>query len=347
MIGIYAPYDLTDTTTMAIGLAEYATALGYCVSYFCPTTRHVDIHPGWDRKVKIETDILFNDWRKQCDHIAWFHMEQARFAHALARHSRNTLVVTRSTASPEYVWINRYFDSVLVPSIAVYEHLSQRWQTKDLHPVPWSLQQPLTNKPERTQELVDIYVPMTGSIMRNLSRQLLCAIGITLKRYKHVRFTLAHYSRPERSVKEIIHSMQREFPGRLSLTSVPIHNQRAAMYRNYDWTLYVPYQDDVYVPALESLSVGTPVIGLTTPPGNECILHEYSGYGIQSKTVKDTLWEMPIISQPEVSQLVSALSNVLEEPELLDSISANSWAFMNIRKHTFNSVWKTIWEEPR
>jgi hypothetical protein len=343
MIGIYAPYDLTDATAMAISLAEYASTLGYNVSYFCPTTKYVNIHKVWDRKVKTLRDITYIDWLYNCDHLVWFSAPSWLKANA-----RNTLVLTNALASPRYqsAEYRALFDCVVVPSIAMSEFLCDKWATSALHPVPWHMQQPFTNKPVRNAGIQDILVPITGLSAKFFGRQLLCILGITLSKYRNVRFTLATYKRLDHSCKEILASMQREFPGRISLQSIGPHDTRADVCRQYDWVLYLPYKDDVFVPAIQALSVGTPVITLAIPPANECVLHEYSGFCIGSDTIADPYWGAQIVAKPSGQHIVSALGVILNNPEILDVAMSQPWGFMDIRKRTFDSVWKTIWDEP-
>jgi hypothetical protein len=346
MIGIYAPYDLTDVTTMALSLGDYALGLGYNVSYFCPGDPYVDLHATWDRKIKTDTSVTFYDWVHSCSHIVWFAVNHDRLALSLKAKRRNSLVITNAMASKQYHGIHGVFDCVVVPSIAVCEHLCQRWKTDKLHPIPWVPRQLLTNKPDTSSGRLEIYVPLSGLTQQHMGHDLLCLLGLLLKKHKNVAFTVGTYKRFAKSASEIMDSLRKEFPGRLRLETIPSQDRRADNYRDYDWTMYLSYKDDVYIPALQSLSVGTPVISLAAIPSSECVLHEYSGFRIACDVENEPLWDLPLIAKPDLQNVLSGVSTVIENPDILDTVKAHSWTYMQNRKQTFNSVWRTVWDEP-
>ena len=237
MIGIYAPYDLTDTTAMAISLAEYASDLGYNIAYFCPFTKQANIHRVWDRKVKDLTDLTYLDWLANCDHVVWFMDPKITW-----RGARNSRVLVQALANKSFNHTDPVYDCIVVPSIALSEFLCDKWGTSCLHPVPWHLHQPFTNKAVPNKGIYDVYVPVTGLSAKYFARQLLCILGIVLSKHKNVRFTLATYRRFDWSTNAILQSLRNEFPGRISLTKIGPHDTRSDTYRQYDWTLYLPYK---------------------------------------------------------------------------------------------------------
>ena len=87
-LGIYAPYNYSETTTAAIQLASLALQLDVKVSYLAPEAIVPNVHSYWDRHVRAGPDKRLTSWAHDSDFCVWFSANNKRLKQALSIRSR-------------------------------------------------------------------------------------------------------------------------------------------------------------------------------------------------------------------------------------------------------------------
>lgn len=348
MIGIFAPYDHSNVTTMATGLADLAVSLGYSASYYAFGPKRVPVHDNWDHKVKHDSEHAFNKWAAGCSHIAWFGHQPLLLRIAKANNCRNTLVVLDDYTNHSQPQTAGFYDCVIAPSVYKQKYLSAAWDSENIHAVPWDPGGPVLSKTTRVDpEHIWLYMPLSGGTLDAIGPSILYALNILFGLNKELCITIASSKRLSCAAKEALSEFSLRYPGRVRIIKLPKHNRRAAVYRSHDWTFYPAVHDDVYVPAIHSLYNGTPVVAFGLPPANECIVPGKSGYlidcimrvGAEADIHRLSAWPSP-------GEILNGLQESVCSPVTLDKLLSSVWPFLEMRRRTFTSVWKTVWDEP-
>jgi hypothetical protein len=346
MIGIYAPYDHSDTTTMALSLADYAISLGHSVSIFSFRDRETDVHPVWDRKIKHRKTTSFVEWAANCSHITWFAYHPGLVYAAKKEGCRNSLVVLREFYTSDYNVTPDIYESVLVPSVYVQVRLQAKWGAENIYPLLWDPGGPINSKHMVVdKDKIRVFMPLQNKMAEGFGHKLMFALNMLMSDNSKVHLTIARQKRFNAATQTAVSELTAEFGNRVRVVKMPGHNLRAIAYAQHDWTLYPATCDDAYIPAIQSLFAGTPVVTMALTPAIECVIHGHSGYTIRGTKQVDPVTELPIGMSLRVRDLVEGLTKSIGDPVFLARLLDTPWPFLEMRRRTFQEVWKTIWSE--
>lgn len=77
-LGIFAPYNRSESTAMAIRLAFTALRAGWTVKWLAPC-RSNHVHPFWDDQVRLATAGRMPEWARKSDCRVWFSVDSRLF----------------------------------------------------------------------------------------------------------------------------------------------------------------------------------------------------------------------------------------------------------------------------
>lgn len=341
MIGIYTPYDASDTTTMALGLADLAISLGHSVSLFAFQTKQSGIHPEWDHKVKHDGNTLFTEWTKRCDHIVWFAFHPYRLNIAFKAKTTNTLVVLYSQLSADYEVAAQAFDNVIVPSQYIHDQLKIHWKGSS-QVLPWDPGGPIVTKNNLVeQDKINVYIPVQGSVSEQYGPRLLYALNVVMSDLPKLHITLARQRRWTPASMRAIGELERDFPGRVKSIKVPTQTLRSLTYREHDWTFYPAYCDDVHLPVIHSLYSGTPTVVFDSAVAPE-VITENSGHTISVRHPAVSA----LVSDPLANEIIKGLCDSICDQAYFQKLVSSPWPFLESRRRTFQNTWKRIWRTP-
>lgn len=349
MIGIYAPYDLSDTTTMAIGLAALASSLGHSVSYYCAGDKQSNVHDLWDHKVKSEKLRVFSDWAERCDHIVWFNTRHDHVAIAKKKKCINTLVVLHDWVSDGYNTCYVDFEYIMVPSPSVHKYLASIWSPSiKLNTLPWDTCTPIVNKNGlNDSNKIWVYMPLQNTAGQMFGAKLFYALSVVLDKAPKLNLTIAKSKRLTTDAYNALADLQSNFSKRVRVIKTPKQDLRNLTYQQHDWTFYPASCDDVHLPAIQSLYSGTPVVSLAVSNANECVVNGMTGQLIPCKTYTDKRWELLLHSDPSVKDLIEGLDTSIANANAFNQLIGRPWPFLETRRRNFTDVWKAVWSETR
>ena len=327
---------------MATGLAELAVKLGLDASVMSCRVHDTGVHTEWDGKVLSGKRSDIKEWFYKCSHVVWFGVYKEHLAAAKRFRCKNILVLDPTLVDDSCQYALNEFDTIICPSLVVKASLSERWNTTDIHSVPWDPGGPLLSKDDRTSNnRIGVYVPIQGGAAVAYGPKICYSLQILLDENPSMHITISHTKRWTRESAKAISELLSKHGSRVDVIKNPAYHQRMAAYASNDWTLYLHRRDGLGTIPLESLCNGTPVVTPYTEPLAEIVSSGYSGILFPCDVSFDGLG-LPILVDPTPKQLLEGMKP-LADPTNLHRLREQQWPELEDRRRSFQVSWRFAW----
>jgi glycosyltransferase involved in cell wall biosynthesis len=313
MIGIYAPYNYSETTYAAISLAEHAAQMGLNPVYLaCDSPHGSRIHPYWDPQVLRNASKSAMKWLRNCDTVVWFQLDVARLLASAKLGKRNILVLGYDNATRELHKHLDRFHTVVCPSRYWARACSEHYGKDLFRSIGWAT----AAKPVPKQNLVSadgrihLHTPLDKDAARSFGNKIICALEYLLSGHSNIWLTVSKAGSWPREVMAAWTNLEKRFGLRSVLDNRRSFLDRMSRYINNDWTLYPACRTDFGLTAIESLGCGTPVISFDIPPLSEVVANGANGCLLPCGVGYDKL-DLPRLADPSVHELIEGLEEVV------------------------------------
>lgn len=346
MIGVYAPYDLSDTCAMAISLVRLGASAGHDIDYYCHGDKTLNVCEVLDKKVKSIKDTVITDWLDKCSHVVWFVAPYDLLKISVSSAKKNTLVLTSYSTTPDMGTLAQVFDAIIMPATGIHQQLCHNtaWVAEQTVPLIWDPGTVFTGKHGAIDNNnLRLYVPIQPIGAEKFGHTIFAALDILADMLPNLKITVGQRKRWNAATSRLYEDLKQRIGMRLT-TCTPDYDSRSALYKSHDWTLYLATEDDVQYPVIESISCGTPVLAYDTMAIKHIIGDNLFGKLLPCALYKDKIWDAPIGVNANLKQLVDGLKSALANPFGLPLFNrGNSLAaHLEVRRKCFKDVWLEV-----
>lgn len=342
-IGVYAPYDWSGITHLAVAAADTIHTFGFPVSYYpaeVPAiTPKTGLYPRWDGRVLSKRRVDFADWARPITHILWFAFSPPSLEVAINSGKRNIIIAVPERLFPESPRsLLGECDYVVCPSPKLLT------PTRSIIPgVPavageWDAGLPLRDRALRRVEdgHVRLLVFLDADGTRLWGDDALTVVLALLAANRFLRVTFACCGSDKR-LRARLEMASKALPDDLAVIDRPSAWDRFRLAPLHDWIWLLAGDSGAGSFAMEYLSAGRLVLGFDISPINEVVKHGIHG-GL-----------IPCARTSHVSRLVPCWESILEHTEELvcgpDTFVQSlkyPWGDVERRKRHFQEMWRNV-----
>lgn len=302
-VGICTRYSYHEAAFAALRLADCAVEQGLETSLFTMSSTRVAIDQHWDRKVILMTDMRFTAWAQSLDHILWTnipHPQQIKWAKSQGK--KTSALILWHELSEEHLQALNLLDHLICPSRACHE-LLRFHGFKNAFCIPWDTGLPQYRKPLNYAPVhPKLLLPLWDGNPRRTEMTALAVAARALARNPDATLTLGYNSSSMCSKgKRQIRAMSKQFGNRFTAKKSVSARDRYILYQQHDLTLWPTHYESTCATGLNSIEMGTPIIGFSFRPTDEIL------------TVNNSI---PIVCQESVNDLGAPMA--IPDYELFD-----------------------------
>ncbi len=334
-LGICTRYTYHESTYAAIRLANAAKAVGRDVSIFTMTAKPARITKQWDGVVVTCDREFFSRWASRCDTVLWTTMPSVtQVQWANKQHKRTIIFVLWHELDKEMLADLLFFDIVLCPTQACYDLLRAHGVLNCVH-IPWDCGEPIHNKPaDYVVTQPRLLLPLWDGNARRTEMTIIDVLRLALERFPQVQITVACNSSTIYTAGTLkLTKLASSFPDRLCVKRCVPPNQRFALYQSHDLTLWPTHFENMSAVAIQSIELGTPVLGFSFRPTNEVLDVHNSVVVHCAEEVNDLGLPRAI---PDYECFDTALYNILRDLDYLRTLQRNTSNGRLLRRTCFN-----------
>jgi hypothetical protein len=283
----------------------------------------------------------FTKWAKRQDVVLWTHVPPKAQIEWVKREKVRTIGMTFwHELLPGHKEIYKSFDTVVSPSYSCGELVKRAWMLMQTRSVPWDSGLPITLKDD-TRELATpkILFPLLDRTPDYVSSTALLMVERVLE-HTEAPVTVAFMPSHLWPAKiKYLNEMQRRYPEQLTLIRSPSIANRPFIYAHHDLTVWPVRAADIGIIALESITMGTPVLAFEIQPLLE-ILNRHNSLTITCTTTQSAAGAP--IADEAYTQLEEYLFAHIYEPTLLRHLELTTTEGLSDRRNTFSDCWKRI-----
>ena len=277
-LGICTRYMRHEAAFAALRVADFVNGYGGDVSIYTPTARPSLLDPRRDAKCCRSSEVSFTRWAARQTHILWTHIphiEQLQWAKQ--QRIRTSILVLWHELIPAHRAVLAAADHVICPSSACLE-LLRRVGLRNCVYVPWDGGQPLHRKPAAYRIACPrVLLPLWDGGPRRTEMTLVDVVGRTLRQQPACEITLAcNTSVLRAAAMRRFMGLTRMFPGRFTVCRNVHPWERFKLFQAHDLTLYPSHGENTGLTAIQSVELGTPVLGFHFRPLYEVVLPPHS-----------------------------------------------------------------------
>lgn len=271
MIGICTRYNRHEATYAALRLADWYESRGEEVSLFTMSETPTPVSDKWDRRVIV--DEFFSQWSPTCSTVLWTslpHPEQVLWVKQC--NSKAVALVLWHTLTREDRTALALFDRLLCPRAACHSFL-RSWGIKNSVNVGWDCGYPIFRKPDDYQiEGLKVLLPLWDGNARRTEMTILDVVDRCLTRDDTCKFTIPYSSSSLNSAaRRTLKQLAKKHENRVALVPSVHPDTRPLLYSSHDLTLWPSHYENTCMTAHASYEMGTPVLGFSYTPTNECL----------------------------------------------------------------------------
>lgn len=341
MLGICTRYTAHDATFGALRIADMATSCGIDVTLLTPTNQPSALGSRWDQSVVRSSDMLFTEWVKTVDHVIWTtipHLPQVDWVANLGK--KASVLLIWQELSPYDQATLAAMTHIICPNTASYD-LMQKYGFRNCINVPWDAGLPVHQKPRGYQpSTIKVLLPLWDGNANRTEMTILNVVTRALCRHKNVSFTVVYNSSTLASCgKRKISELQRGFPGRFQGLKRVKPRDRLLLYQSHDLTLWPTHHESTCLTGLQSIELGTPVVGFSFRPTCELLTSHNSVTVSCHESVSDMGVPRAI---PNYELLDELLRCALQDVEFVRQLQTTVLLGVEGRRTTFSKQLRRI-----
>ncbi len=277
-LGICTRYTRHEATYAAVRLASGAAELGNDASLFAITDHPAEIDRRWDRTVTQNRSLVFTKWATPHKHILWTTLPtMGQVLWAKRQQKRTSALILWHELDQEDRPLLAELDWLICPHLACYE-LLQSWGLRNCICLPWDCGLPLHVKPcDYSIEQPKLLLPLWDGNARRTEMTIVEIVRLVLQRHPTALVTVACNSSSMRSCALLrLAKLAASFKGRLQIQRQVRPADRFRLFQAHDLTLWPTHFESTCMTALQSIEMGTPVMGFSFTPTNEVLTPQNS-----------------------------------------------------------------------
>lgn len=335
-------YGFNEDTQSALVLANCLSARADVrVSIYSSLTPKPGVDTRWDKKISSPDREPFDKWVERNSSIAWFHINKIMLKEATKlKNKRNVLMLNWSSFTTNDANMIKHFDSVVVPEVSVSKWFEERFPKIPYVRIPWCSGVPTIKKKIHDSKSVGMLVTLTSSSCEKYGNLLFYVLEDMLKEHSGLTITVGYNRVGEPSTWAVVNRIAAEKQERFTLVYRPNLLERLKLHETNDWLLWPAPCESTGITGLESMSCGTPVVGLDVPVVSDIIRNGKNGVLIGCD-IEETALSVPV-AYPKLHHLVDGIENVLYSKYLLDDVMGEAWPELDKRAEEFNIGWSTL-----
>jgi glycosyltransferase involved in cell wall biosynthesis len=340
-LGIYAPYNLSESTVAAIQLATLAISMDIRVAYLTTGERSNRVHDYWDQRVRSNPRKHIDSWAMHSDRCVWFVPHRRRLDHALQTRTNTSHILVppwHQLQDKHLEWIH-WYDHVACPSPEAEYRIAQTsghleyaafncpWPSGLTHTVRDGVWNP---------GQVKFFLPIGASTQKEHGGDILKLAEMLLTNHPNAHLTIAPSRTWPRDLKRRIGWLLGMFPSRfycLPGLSLPERLQSA---RVHDCVLFLDTQVNLGVEVSQYKAVGLPVVTWEAEPASYMVEHGVNGVLVPCD-VSMSVWGAERVHFDGTS-VVTVCAEMCQNPQRLSHLMRG-----NISEAAENSEFKRIW----
>lgn len=345
-VGIVFNYIRHDSTYAALKSAETIRNLGYSVTFYDKAYKSVkaNLHNYWDDFVLSSKEIPFDDWVEECSIVIWFCYPTPKEVKYLKKENKPSICfLTWDSVDAEIIEAIKSLDVLMCPSKAQKTYFETHWNLNTVDYIPLNCNVPLFNNEYSTKEGLRVLVACPGyQIKRIDSTKLFETLHEAAELIPNLQMEFLYSSKVATQIKISVTKYDKKFDNGSSLTSLDDPTGWAEgplAYALCDAVLW-PVQIESYgYVALESLSMGTPVVAYNFPPMSEIISDHKNGFLIPCET-KDTDLGVKYATH-NGKGIIDVLGRLVSDQSLVSKTKALAHKGLDSRNQVNRLVWQT------
>jgi hypothetical protein len=346
-IGIYAPYDRSETTEAALMLANLASRSALSVGYLAGGGRHAKVDSHWDERVESVRDSNVARWAQRHDWCVWFTLQPRRYAQArdATAAARHVLVPVADQSVEQRMDLLSSFDHVVFPTRDAYEKLGRYVAPLEhAHRVSWrqwSSSGDIAQRqgPQQPGQ-VRVLAFLDAQTLRGHGELVLEVAGKLLTNMPHLHMSLAAANSWPRHLKKRSDALIHRYGSRYRCYHRLSPESRSCQLFNHDWLWLPNLRSDTGAWVVKALDMGVPVLAFDVPPFNEAIIHDYNGALILCE--KEKSWCLSWTAVWDSLRVMQAATAAWSSEKTLTKLHSNEWERSRVRDN-FRSTWLNTW----
>jgi len=341
-VGIYTHYAHCDQAYVCVRLVDFLRSRGVEFDIYA------DNNPGrlkipYDSAVTCKRNIKFTDWAKKQTAIVWTQIPKIEQINYVNRLNKLTVLVPmwQDLISP-YKKIMRRADFLVAMTAECGELFSDIYNVRNTVYVPYDAGLPFTRKDKPVNpKNVRVFLPWFDRNAKCANSDLLAALAHLIEMMPELNFTAAIMSsRFSPSVAKFFRTLGRRTDGRVQLARNVPFSKRAAMYGDYDLTLFPAECDNYGFCGLTSINCGTPVLSFAISPQADYIFPNENGILVRTKSDYDENGVPHAV--PAYDALMEMLQHLVAEPRHIDLLNRKVNHNLLSRRKAFELGWSKI-----
>lgn len=338
MLGVYAPYNFSETTQLAIAVANLGMSFGAETDYLAIGAREQGVHSFWDTAASTDARVDFRSWLARCSHVVWTDVQPDKLGMSMRMGRKNILLLQWHMLSARDEEHLGKFDSVVCPSPAILTAMCRRWpQLKNIVGCSWSPCCPIL-EPRTSPANSRILLAMNGRSAALIGARVMHASQVMLESEPNLEITVLYTKNWARRSLDAVTELQRSARGRVSVLRKPSVQQRLLSYTAHDWLFWpTAYEGSGHI-GLEALYSGLPVISLDVPPVTDFLRQSQS---VLVPCEHSPNWLGMPEPSPRTLDLLQGLHSAIHDRKATHSAD---WDWRAQRHAMFVGFWRRMWD---
>lgn len=346
-VGIVLNYIRHDFTYAALKTAEALRNMGYSITLFDKSVKSVRarLHSYWNDFVLSDREAHFDDWLDDCDIVIWFTYPTAKEVKTLYKNNiPNICVASWDSVDSETVSAIKSCDAIICPSKAQKAYLQEYWRLKEVTYIPFDSNYPLTNPGKKIKDKVKVMVACPGYQLKRVDHsKLFSALYAAMETNHNLDIDFLYSSKVASQLKINIPKYSKVFDAGNELLCVDDPtgwSEGPLAYALCDIVLWPVQLESFSYVAVESLTMGTPVIAYNHLPMSEIITDHVNGFLIPCERRETELGLSYAVHNGD--GMVSLLSKICSDTSLIDKVKLGTHKGLEDRKNAFYTLWDGI-----
>lgn len=339
-IGICTRYTSHEAAFAALRLADAAEEMGLDVEILTMTEEPAKLCPKWDARVLRTLFVPFSRWSSYCDHVIWTtipHPQQIEWVKKAGIHT--SIFVLWCEIERFHGRSMALADTLLCPSNACYSLLHTNG-FKNAKYIPWDCGTPLHKKPaDHKPTNPKVLLPLWDGNPRKCELTVASLVDQCLWQNKDAEFTLVcNSSTLNPQAMKSFKLLQKQY-ARVTIVKKLPPQMRFKYFQSHDLTLCPFHYDNFGMTALQSIEMGTPVVGFGISPCTE-FLHLSNSVLVPCQIEFNDMRVPKVI--PDYLMLEHALVKLLADPARIKLLQQTTSKNIMFRRGAFDKVLRSI-----
>lgn len=322
-LGIYAPYNLSESTVAAIQLASLALSMDLRVAYLATGERSDRVHDYWDGRVCSNPKKRFESWAVHSDRCIWFVPNRRRLEQALAIRSNTSHILVppwHQLDEQHLGWIH-WYDHVACPTPEAEYRIAQTSGHLDFaaFQCPWPSGLTHTSRDNLwSEDSVKFFLPIGAATQKEHGREILRLVELLISNHPNAHVTLSPSRSWPRDLKRKISWLLSLAKGRLHCLSVLTLPERLQSARVHDCVLFLDTRVNLGVEVARYKAAGLPVVTWEAEPASHLIEHNKNGVLVPCD-VALSVWGAEIV-RFDVARIMPVCAEFCQSPSQLKKL---------------------------